>query len=251
MWRPISSASGRLAVPLKSLKRLSSLRLRLRLRSGPVWPPSRGRPHRGLRVPCAGSFGAAARSARRPAVCLPHCHRQCFRFHLRMHLQAGWLWLLSGVCVRNLAGRPGFEPGQMPPKGIVLPLDDRPTLQPPASLSRKRLPVKLLLAKHFAPVGRARQGAGQGDSELQPPQSLRAASASPRVRYNPKSAEPDPDSEAWRAASGVPEPKRMRLISAREGCWGKTTRSKSFWIQLLIPVRTSADSYGSGQVLSN
>src|ERR1039458_383069 len=30
----ISSASGRLAVPLKSLNRLSSLRLRLRLRSG-------------------------------------------------------------------------------------------------------------------------------------------------------------------------------------------------------------------------
>ena len=34
MWRPISSDRGRLAVPLKSLKRLSSLRLRLRLRSG-------------------------------------------------------------------------------------------------------------------------------------------------------------------------------------------------------------------------
>ncbi len=73
-----------------------------------------------------------------------------------------------------------------------------------------------------------------------------AASASPRVRYNPKSAEPDPDSEATRdeAASGVPEAARRRLISAREGCWGKTTRSKSFWIQLLIPVRTSADSCG-------
>jgi hypothetical protein len=26
----------------------------------------------------------------------------------------------------------------------------------------------------------------------------------------------------------VPEAARMRLISAREGCWGKTTRSKSF-----------------------
>ncbi len=69
-----------------------------------------------------------------------------------------------------------------------------------------------------------------------------AASASPRVRYNPKSAEPDPDSEAKRAASGVPAAARRRLISAREGCWGKTTRSKSFSIQLMIPVRTSADS---------
>jgi hypothetical protein len=46
-----------------------------------------------------------------------------------------------------------------------------------------------------------------------------------------------------------PKPKRMRLISAREGCWGKTTRSKSFWIQLLIPVRTSADSCGPARSL--
>ncbi len=37
---------------------------------------------------------------------------------------------------------------------------------------------------------------------------------------------------------------RMRLISAKGGCWGKTTRSKSFWIQFVIPVRTSADSCG-------
>src|SRR5208337_2138633 len=33
MWRAISSVNGRLAEPLKSLNRLSSLRLRLRLRS--------------------------------------------------------------------------------------------------------------------------------------------------------------------------------------------------------------------------
>jgi hypothetical protein len=51
----------------------------------------------------------------------------------------------------------------------------------------------------------------------------------------------NPTERHSRAASGVPEAARRRLISAREGCWGKTTRSKSFSIQLMIPVRTSPD----------
>src|ERR1700691_121772 len=78
-----------------------------------------------------------------------------------------------------------------------------------------------------------------------------AASASPRVRYHPKSAEPDPDSDECRAAPGVSAAARMRLISAREGCWGKTTRSKSFRIQLNITVRTSADSFGPATFSAN
>src|ERR1700732_4032908 len=140
----------------------------------------------------------------------------------------------------------------MPPKGIVLPLDDRPTLRLPhvnagrecllpfpaaaASLARTtahcQLPycrtiwpqysprATVRVKKLFTPAARSRS---------------QAASASPRVRYNPKSAEPDPDSEACKAASGVPLAASMRLISAREGCWGKTTRSKSFWIQVVLP----------------
>ena len=84
MWRPISSASGRLAVPLKSLKRLSSLRLRVRLRSaaglasfalaaasGGAADPVRGSLLR--RRPASGSF----------LLFVFHRHRQCFRFHLR------------------------------------------------------------------------------------------------------------------------------------------------------------------------
>ena len=56
------------------------------------------------------------------------------------------IWLFPGYTLKELAGRPGFEPGQMPPKGIVLPLDDRP---------------KLSNQKHLAPVLHPRQRAGQ------------------------------------------------------------------------------------------
>ena len=166
MWRPISSASGRLAVPLKSLKRLSSLRLRVRLRS------AAGLASLALAASCGqnGSFGRAV-LARRPATrsvafrLLFPVTGQCSRFHLR-NLQAGWLWLLFRVLklsLKNLAGRLGFEPRQVPPKGIVLPLDDRPTCnrQPSRVSLAKRLPVNCLLQKHFAPVSRARQGAGK------------------------------------------------------------------------------------------
>ena len=61
-------------------------------------------------------------------VCLPTFPSYRSRFHRHQYLQAGWLWLHSGSCrLRKLAGRLGFEPRQVPPKGTVLPLDDRPT----------------------------------------------------------------------------------------------------------------------------
>src|ERR1035438_5301468 len=138
MWRPISSVNGRLAVPLKSLKRLSSLRLRVRLRSGAglaslaLAAGSRGTPFSGsLGAPSRGSFGP-----------LPGCLSSNVTVNsstsISAHLQAGWLWLLPGVPdLKNLAGRLGFEPRQVPPKGTVLPLDDRPTVQPNVSLSRR------------------------------------------------------------------------------------------------------------------
>src|ERR1035441_4156373 len=186
------------------------------------------------------------------------CHfvrlRHCFRFHLRIASKlVGFGVLFTDHCsltTETLAGRPGFEPGQVPPKGTVLPLDDRPTMQPTLSCaSADCQPLHgRSISRQYSVRGRVwvnmlRTSATRKRS--------RAASASPRVLYNPKSAEPDPDSEAWRAASGVPEAASMRLISAREGCWGKTTRSKSFSIQLVIPVRTSADSIGPARFPSS
>src|SRR5579863_1875821 len=52
----------------------------------------------------------------------------------------------------TLAGRLGFEPRQVPPKGTVLPLDDRPALcsRPRVSLA-KRMPVNPVLARAFHP----------------------------------------------------------------------------------------------------
>ncbi len=125
MWRPISSASGRLAVPLKSLKRLSSLRLRAFLRSGAGFGVL------GLGAVLLGSLwrqllARAVGLGVRPVFRLLVFHHHCSRFHSDSP-QAGWLWLFFGSRTQKLAGRPGFEPGQVPPKGTVLPLDDRPS----------------------------------------------------------------------------------------------------------------------------
>ena len=60
-------------------------------------------------------------------------YRHRSRFHFRV--PPSWLALAASGCMRskNLAGRPGFEPGQVPPKGTVLPLDDRPACGPDSS----------------------------------------------------------------------------------------------------------------------
>src|SRR5579859_1672449 len=132
MWRPISSASGLLAVPLNSLKRLSSLRLRIRLRS------ATGLPSFGLAAswaaPCWGveslpeSLPAPSRWAFDPLTgCLSSAVTVNVPASISDTLQAGWLWLDFGCFTVKLAGRLGFEPRQVPPKGTVLPLDDRPT----------------------------------------------------------------------------------------------------------------------------
>jgi hypothetical protein len=78
---------------------------------------------------------------------------------------------------------------------------------------------------------------------------LLAASASPRVRYNPKSAEPDPDSEAWRAASGVPEARKNALDFCKGRMLGK---DDAFKVVLDPATDPGADKRGllrSGQVL--
>ena len=91
--------------------------------------------------------------------------------------------------MKKLAGRLGFEPRQMPPKGIVLPLDDRPTgrLSKPfgwiaaltfnvgsrSRVSREdRLTVNSLFRKHLAPVLRSRQGSSEKRRDTRRPQSL-------------------------------------------------------------------------------
>src|ERR1039457_1200941 len=87
MWRPISSVNGRFAVPLKSLKRLSSLRLRLRLRSGASLAS----------FAFAAASAAANCAASLAADCPPSC---CLSSAVTVDLpasifdclQAGWLW---------------------------------------------------------------------------------------------------------------------------------------------------------------
>ena len=111
------------------------------------------------------------------------------------------------------------------------------------------------MQKHFAPVGCARQGAGQSASHFYPMELLPfsrtwAASASPRVRYNPKSAEPDPDSEAWRAASGVPEAARMTLDFCKGRMLGKDDAFKVVLDPATDPGADKRGLCGSGQVLS-
>ena len=70
----------------------------------------------------------AGGSRRLPAACLPTLP-VLFPLPSPRYLQAGWLWLHSRFLLQTLAGRLGFEPRQVPPKGTVLPLDDRPTSQ--------------------------------------------------------------------------------------------------------------------------
>ncbi len=172
MWRPISSVSALLAEPLKSLKRRSSLRLRVRLRSAAGLASFAFEPASG----CTASFTPPSRVViETPSCCLSSdCYRSLFPLPSPRYLQAGWLWLHSRFLLQTLAGRLGFEPRQVPPKGTVLPLDDRPTSQISRSAlddtafdsrSRVSLPqmtaVNPLLQKHFVPVLPARHRARQ------------------------------------------------------------------------------------------
>ncbi len=79
-----------------------------------------------------------------------------------------------------------------------------------------------------------------------------AASAASRVRYNPKSAEPDPDSEAIKneapkgevgtAASGGAATRKKTLDFSKGRMLGKDDSFEVVLDPALIPVRTSADS---------
>ena len=151
----------------------------------------------------------------------------------------------------------------MPPKGIVLPLNDRPATsgQPWVSLACPTVDCQSnsLASSTSDPNTAVRAGCASlcalaasrspglcSDPVLAPLPHLRGSGTTRRA----------PNRTPTATQKGLPpvcpEPARRRLISAREGCWGKTTRSKSFSIQLMIPVRTSADPVvlRSGQVFS-
>src|SRR6185503_10394946 len=113
---PILRASSGLAVPENNLKRLSSLRLRARLRSGTGLPSFVFDPS------CDASFPAESFVAL--SGCFSSVANVTVPASISDYLQAGLLWLILGY--KNVAGRLGFEPRQVPPKGTVLPLDDRP-----------------------------------------------------------------------------------------------------------------------------
>ena len=258
---PISSASGRLAVPLKSLKRLSSLRLRVRLRSGA------GLASFALACPAVGRCGDLSPRLRlpsfapSPAACLPPLPSPFPLPSPSTSKLVGFGCFPVFQYCKTLAGRLGFEPRQVPPKGTVLPLDDRPTQQIPQasgtaaltavreSLSATALST-LLCQKHFAPVFRSRQGAGQLLSTPGRPQPFPG-----RLRISPGQVQPEerrtgPGQRSMEGCLRSAGAARMRLISAREGCWGKTTRSKSFWNPARDPGADKRGLLWSGQVLS-
>ena len=141
----------------------------------------------------------------------------------------------------------------MPPKGIVLPLNDRPPIR--SAVGEFRLPNKRLSTcenyaklshNHLVPI----RFTGQGASDHRVPhfERLRLSFDPVLCRFcisagqvQPEERRTRPRQRGIRGCLRCPGAARRRLISAREGCWGKTTRSKSFSIQLVIPVRTSPD----------
>jgi hypothetical protein len=149
----------------------------------------------------------------------------------------------------------------MPPKGIVLPLNDRPPIR--SAVGEFRLPNKRLSTSKTARSRSFQQSsgpntllfqvpiAGQGASDHRVPhfQRLRLSFDPVLCRFCISAGQVQPEERRTgprqRGNTGLPpvcpQAARRRLISAREGCWGKTTRSKSFSIQLVIPVRTSPD----------
>ena len=112
-------------MPLKSLKRWSSLSLRAALALGAGRCASFAFP---VRASCC-SFT--------PSLLASAVSRVCLSSNVCRHVPTSivtippsWLALAAFRFLhrlRKLAGRLGFEPRQVPPKGTVLPLDDRPT----------------------------------------------------------------------------------------------------------------------------
>ncbi len=199
MWRPISSASGLLAVPLKSLKRLSSLRLRVRLRSAAGLASL---PLAAVRRP-AGLLSALRPYPRRPRAFGPpsgflsSAVTGNVSASISDYLQAGWLWLFFGYRTSKLGWATRIRTWTSASKGHCPTIRRSPNLSSRSRVSpAQRTTVNAKASRASRPCA---AGCGSSARTFTPDLLRQPGLSCFRIsagQVQPESAEPDPDSEA-------------------------------------------------------